>query len=79
MLRAFWPVSQELDFSQIFFIEQIQRKLMTKFFFKLKTLFLAYFLPISPIFGAKKVFPKNPLRQAQLGKGVWNMPKFRET
>ena len=51
---------------------------MTKFFFKLKTLFLAYFWAISRIFGAKKVFPKNPLSQAQLDKGV-NMPKFRET
>ena len=42
-----------------FIIEQIQLKLMTSFFFKLKKpLILANFQPISPIFRAKKYFQK---------------------
>ena len=67
-LRAFWPISREHDFSnricaetqqikQIFIIKQIQCKLMTKFFVKFKKTF---FLAISSIFGAKKVFSNNP-------------------
>ena len=46
-LKPFWPISQEQDFSLLWdlcriiannkhFIEQIQRKLMTNFFFKFK-------------------------------------------
>ena len=66
-LRAFWPISQEQDFFQIqicartqhiikiFIIVQIQRKLMTKFFFILKkNLFFGLFL-MSPQFLGKKI------------------------
>ena len=67
-LRVFYPISQEQDFSQIKDLCRntadnnnfnYRTKLMTKYFFKLKKpLFLAYFLPISPILVEKKAFPK---------------------
>ena len=74
--RAFWPTSQEQDFSQIEdlcrntannititynIIEQVQGKLITKVFFTFKK---PYFWPIFGQFPqfwrAKKIFPKNP-------------------
>ena len=58
----------------IFIIEQIQRKLMTKFFFKFKKTF---FWPISPIFGAKKVFPKNQAVMHNFMRVSSSMAKFQ--
>ena len=70
-LRAFWPRSQEPNFSQVwdlsqntanninFFLDQIQIKVMTKFSNKFKkTLILAHFWVIFPILGAN-FFSKN--------------------
>ena len=67
-LRAFWPISQEQDFFQmqicartqhiikIFIIVQIQRKLMTKFFFILKKKLIFWpIFDVSSIFGAKNL------------------------
>ena len=60
--RPFWPVQKQVfpkyricarTQQIIFIIEQIQRKLLTRFLFRLKK---PYFWPISPIFGAKKKF-----------------------
>ena len=62
--RAFWPITQEPDFSQVwdvckntavninFIVDQIHKKLITKFSNKFKK---PYFWPILK---AKKVFPK---------------------
>ena len=71
-LRAFWPISLEQDFSQIqvlcrstanninFHYRTNSVKINVQIFLIIeKTLFLAYFWPISPIFGTKKVFLKN--------------------
>ena len=44
----------------VFIIEQIQSKLMTKSFNKLKKPFLDHFWSISPNFWAKNIFPENP-------------------
>ena len=68
-MRAFCPISQERDFSQVwdlcknraniiyFFIDQFQKKLMAKFSNKLKKpMFLAHFGSIFPIYGAKESF-----------------------
>ena len=46
----------ENNINKIIFIEQIQKKLMTKFFIKLKKTILTDFLN----FGAKIFFEKNP-------------------
>ena len=48
-------------------------KVMTKFFFKLKL-----FLPISLIFGAKKVFPRNQAVMKNFIRVSSNMAKLRE-
>ena len=67
-LGAFCSISQEQDFSQIqdfcrntaiiqnLIMEQIQLKLMTKFFFTFKK---SYFWPISPIFGENAKIQRN--------------------
>ena len=68
-LKVFWPISQEQDIYHrisagtqqiisISIIEQIQWKLIKNYFFKIKKI---YFWPISPYFGAKEVFMKNPV------------------
>ena len=73
--RAFSLLSHEQDFSQIKNLHRntanninfhdrtssgkIDQK-MTEDFFIQKNLFLTYFLHISPILAAKKIFPKNP-------------------
>ena len=59
---------------KIFTIEQIQWKLMTKFFCTFKK---PYFWPISPIFWAKKVFPKKSGCHSQRQKGFWHHVKIQ--
>ena len=68
-LRAFWPICQEPDFSQVwdlcqntavninFLYKPNSEKLMTKFSNKF---IKPYFWPIFPISRAKIFFPKNP-------------------
>ena len=63
---------------KIFIIEQIQRKLMTIFFFKFKK---PYFWPIFgpfPKFLQQKSFDKKPGYHTQLRKGFGTKPKFTE-
>ena len=57
-LRAFWPISKESDFSQVWDLCKNTANII-KFLYK-KTLFLAHFGSIFPIFGAKKNFLENP-------------------
>ena len=84
-LRTFWLIYQEKDFSQIwdlcrntannrnFIIDKLRQKLISKFFFQFKK---PYLWPIFPIFGAKRVFPKNV---THIFIRVFStMPKFRK-
>ena len=85
LLITFWSIFQEHDLSKIwdlcmntniikiFIIGQIQ--IVTKFFFKFKN---PYFWHISPMFGAKKVFPKNQAVIQNFIRVSGTMPKFRE-
>ena len=50
---------------------------MTKFFFKFKNPIFGHFWPISPIFGAKKVFPQNRVVM-QFPKGFWHHAKIQK-
>ena len=81
-LRTFWPISQEPEFSQIwdlcrntanntnFHYRVTSVKINDKIFqYIQKTLFLAHFLPIFPILGAKKFFWKIWLCHTQLHMG----------
>ena len=65
---------QKQQIIKIFSIEQIQWKLMTKFFFNFKT---AYFWLIFPILGAKMFFQKIRLSYTTLQVSS-TLPKFRE-
>ena len=87
--RAFSLLSHEQDFSQIQNLRwntanninfhdrtssgKIDQK-MTEDFFILKNLFLTYFWHMSPIFGAKKIFPKKFLTWVSS-----TVPKFRKS
>ena len=51
---------------------------MTKFFFSFKNLIFGHFWPISPIFGAKKVFAQIQIVMHNLIRASGTMPKFRE-
>ena len=69
--RAFWPISQELDFSQVkdlckntaniikFLYRQIQKKLKQNFPINSKNPVFGPFWPIFPIFWGKRFFKKN--------------------
>ena len=61
----------------IFIVEQIQGKLITKFLFKFKKLFLAHF---HNFWNKKKVFPKiHAITHNFFIRVSSSMPKFRET
>ena len=50
---------------------------MTKFFFSSQNLIFGHFWPISPIFGAKKVFAQIRNNMHNLIRASGTMPKFR--
>ena len=62
--------------NKIFHYRAKSVKINDQFF--LKTLFLTYFFSISPILGAKKVFPKNQAVMHNFIRVSGTMLKFRE-
>ena len=91
--RAFWPISQEPDFPQIwdlcrniannFIIDQIQEKLTIKFFNKLRKI---YSWPIFPVLVGKKSPPPPPPKKKKTFGSlthifIWvsyTMPQYRQ-
>ena len=60
-------------------MEQIQRKLMTKFFFKFKNPIFGLFLAHFPNFVGKNSFSKISGCHTQLHKGFYTMQKLKKT
>ena len=91
-LRAFWPIYLQQKFQQymtcaetqriikIFIIEQLQRKLMNKFFFKFKKPQFWFILGPFPIFLEQNVFHKNSdsLAHTFTFKGFQHHTKLRQ-
>ena len=83
--RGFWPVSQELDFFQVWNLHRNpannihldyrpnSKKLITKFSNILKK---PYFLAHFPIFGAKIFFPKNTALSCTTQQGLISRKKW---
>ena len=90
-LRAFWPIIQEQDLSQIldlclnptnntFHYRTNSVKINDQIFLQIqKTQFLTYLCLISQIFAAKKVFPKNQAVMHNFIGASGTTPKFRGT